>query len=659
MQTAPEFELRERRARFWGPAFSIGLALLVGLAVAAQAAAWMDWRITIRLSLGFIPVNYQQAQFGPAAAFFFASAPIALAARWVLRRRPLRVVRLGPSGLVVPTAVMRRSRFIACSQIESLPLQRVWFLRRTFLSIGLRRGSPTILSEHRFGTPAQLGAFRAAILGALDALPGGSARRAQLEQRSRSDECLLGMPWLSVAVALSIGGLYWASQALLVLPHRWAFIAGLVSNGDLFRVVTANWLHSDLAHLAKNTTALLLFGWFGERVLGWQRMLGIGVASGIVGFLAALLSSAAPFFAARGMSAWTYGWLGACLWVCLSQRSALPPLLQSRIWAPVAYLLLAALWAGSGNSLVDLPHRFGFAMGIVATVLVTRHWQHRRIERVDLPTGRWIVGTSAAVLCGALAWGLVDAAHEEESAEDLQLLLRMALDESLDECDPASINPSWLTEKLNVFAWAAAVDPSASREWLEQAERAANRAVDLGPWVADLGHAVEESDYLDTLATVRYRQGDFDSAVELAWDAWELREDPYMAGFHLSQAARFELARSRASGAQAVGGAPHARFEPGLEDGALRLSIGGGGADALAIHAVAMASGKPTALVRVKVPGPIAPGATIEVALTPEAVATLAGAEEIVTTRTEVALASGSGMVVEVDALMQEALDLP
>ena len=85
----------------------------------------------------------------------------------------------------------------------------------------------------------------------------------------------------------------------------------------------------------------------------------------------------------------------------------------------------------------------------------------------------------------------------------------------------------------------------------EQAERAANRAVDLGPWVADLGHAVEESDYLDTLATVRYRQGDFDSAVELAWDAWELREDPYMAGFHLSQAARFELARSRASGATA------------------------------------------------------------------------------------------------------------
>jgi membrane associated rhomboid family serine protease len=652
MEPAPGLELREERPSFWSVAFSLLVGVLMCLAV-ALAMYIRAGGVIGRFQLGpnvFPVVELIEGQIAVALA---AAAGSSVVVRWARRRRPPRVIRLEPAGVLLPRGALLRDRIVSYSEIVSLPIQRVRLLHRTFLSVGLRRGGPTILSDRRFGPPERLHVFRAAILLAIDALPAGGDQRARVERRSRSDERSAGVPWLSLALALVMGGLYWATfgNDPFITAHSWVFTKGLVAKGELFRVVTANWFHGNHAHLASNTGAILLFGYLGERVLGWQPMLGIGMASGILGFLAISLAPMNSFDSAGGMSAWALGWLGSWLWVRARHGAAFPPLLQSWAITISAYLLLFKQWTGLAP--VDIAHGIGFVTGIAATALITRDWSRSSRQPVSVSAGRSMVWASAAVLSGALAWGFVDAARGGEG--DARLVLQWMLEEA----DPASMEINGLTARLNDAAWHAARTPSASREWLELSDRSARWAVDLARWAAENGRETWEAGYLDTLATVRYRLGDFDSAVDLAWQAIELEDEPDRAAFHRSQAARFELAAWRVAGSPRVDGARDARFEAALDRRALRLTFDEPSAEGLTLHAVALRAGRPIAHIRAKTPASLEAAAPIELALTDEGRAALAGCDEIVTTRIEAIDTSPAAPQVEIHAVLEEVLELP
>jgi hypothetical protein len=258
------------------------------------------------------------------------------------------------------------------------------------------------------------------------------------------------------------------------------------------------------------------------------------------------------------------------------------------------------------------------------------------------------------ILCGALAWGLVATVRQGE--QDALLVLQWMLDGA----DPDSGDPVEVIEGLNQEAGRAGRDPNASAERLELAGRAAQWAVDLARGAADLGREVDEPRYLDTLATVRYRLGNFDSAVDLAWQAVELESEPDLAAFHLSQAARFELALLRSGGVSlvGVGDAPLVRLERSAQGSGLVLASDGTSTGGLTAHGVAMRGATPLAHLRVDLPGPIERGAVIELPLDSAAADALEGFDEIVTTRIAPRSDEGVELRVVVQALDPEVFEL-
>ena len=124
------------------------------------------------------------------------------------------------------------------------------------------------------GSPEQLGAFRDSLLTQIETLPAGPEIRSRVERRSRNDERPLRAPKLGLALVGVIVALFWAASDRDGLSqsagYQWTLVRGLAAKGELYRVVTANWLHIDTGHLITNSAGLLMSAWLAERVLGWR-----------------------------------------------------------------------------------------------------------------------------------------------------------------------------------------------------------------------------------------------------------------------------------------------------------------------------------------------------------------------------------------------------
>jgi len=61
-------------------------------------------------------------------------------------------------------------------------------------------------------------------------------------------------------------------------PEAWVFDRAAITQGELWRLVTGHWVHSDLAHAFWDVTALLLLGTLFESRLQWHLPLALLVA---------------------------------------------------------------------------------------------------------------------------------------------------------------------------------------------------------------------------------------------------------------------------------------------------------------------------------------------------------------------------------------------
>jgi len=103
-----------------------------------------------------------------------------------------------------------------------------------------------------------------------------------------------------------LGGLFSPSPLTLVLlGGKWV---PLIAAGEIWRLVTANYLHGGLLHLVMNGFALATLGPLIERSFGWRKFFVLYTASGISGFLVS--SFWRPGVLSIGASGAIYGLLG-------------------------------------------------------------------------------------------------------------------------------------------------------------------------------------------------------------------------------------------------------------------------------------------------------------------------------------------------------------
>lgn len=637
MPMSEQHTLRELPPRFWRPVFSLGIGLLLLLAAGVGAIMAGSGRIAVKV--GMIEIGPGHVLFG-----LLAAAGVAVGTKWIQRRLPRFVVRLEPDGVLVPAPFRLCARLVAYPEVVSLQVHRGWLMGRTLLAIGASRRGPALLSQRRFGSPEALARFRDALLEQIEATCGPT-QRERVEARSRADQHPLRAPWLALALVVAITWLFWLQSfhggLSTAAGYHWGLVKGLTVGGDFYRVVTASWLHGDPVHLTVNVLGLTFFGWLAERVLGWRRMLGIGMSSACISVVAAL-PAMRPFDVGLGISGWVFGWIGAWIWLWARYRVALPPLLQRHGLVLGTGFLLLVQWGGGGAQ--DAVHITGLFVGMAVTAAMTRSWDVDR-EPLGAASGRWIVGTSAALVALAVGWGLVDGRDGGEA--DGRLVLHWMLDYP----DLEGTTRVELTDDLNSAAWHAAAAPKASSKWLLQAERAA-------VWATENANDEQRSRTLVILATLRYRLCRFDSAVDLAWQAVDVASADDPAEVLVTSAARFELARWRAEGAMLGDGAPAAAIVLAADGSALRASLGGPLDGGATIHAVGFEGETPRAHVRLRLES-AAPEASVEVPLGAEDAAALAGCTEFVTTRTEiVGDRTGSPRVV-VQPLDEDTLGLP
>ena len=135
-----------------------------------------------------------------------------------------------------------------------------------------------------------------------------------------------------------------------------------VQNGQVYRLITSMFLHSDIIHIACNMYALYVLGPVVERYYGKTKFLFIYMLSGILGsiFSAAFMSAETISIGASGA---IFGLLGSIAYFTYYYRATLQGLLRSQI-LPVILLNLALGFMIPG---IDVSGHIGGLIGGILT----------------------------------------------------------------------------------------------------------------------------------------------------------------------------------------------------------------------------------------------------------------------------------------------------
>ena len=237
------------------------------------------------------------------------------------------------------------------------------------------------------------------------------ASYAQENRRARSAPALRGLAegidgaLVYCAVLLFLHG----ASSRQAFSQDWlsagAAQAGLIAEGEWWRVLTALGLHADLGHLASNLAFGSLLGLLLAQLLGpglaWLAIL----LSGALGnALNALLHPAAH--TAIGASTAVFAALGILAALAWSHRA---PLWRHglRRWLPLAAGVMLLAYLGVGGERTDIGGHFaGFAAGVASGVGLA--WAGQRVPQGAI--AQLSFATAALGLLG-LAWLLALQAH--------------------------------------------------------------------------------------------------------------------------------------------------------------------------------------------------------------------------------------------------------
>ena len=267
-----------------------------------------------------------------------------------------------------------------------------------------------------------------------------------------------------------------------------ALVPRLVDEGQLWRLVTANFLHAVSpipVHLVFNILGLLVLAFLVERPLGTPRTI---VVLGLSGLSAMLISYATGSVGVVGASGMVMGLAGAAVALEFHLSERLPTWWRIPRTPFVLILLFELVKDQYAPGIAGEAHLGGFAGGYLTTLLLAR------------PA---LMGAPARDSLRGLAWGLVA----------LTAICFLIVTPLLLRSPRALERYAWQllgTMDLGVgsdndLAWRMATETSASYDQLEPALELAERAAELTDR--------SDPDILDTLAEVLFVRGDVDGAL--------------------------------------------------------------------------------------------------------------------------------------------------
>ncbi len=307
-----------------------------------------------------------------------------------------------------------------------------------------------------------------------------------------------------------------------------SFVPDLVGGGELWRFVTANFLHGMVlfpTHVALNLAFVLGLAYVVERPLGPIRCAVVMGVSGVGAMVACALAGYTDVVGASGI---VFGLLGATLCLELHFSDRLP----SSWRLPRGLLIWALLLEGVSGFLVPFiagaAHLGGFVAGYLSTLLIAR------AGLVRAPLAPWLrvafaslVGVLVLSFTAALPLALRNVGAVESYARDL-------------------LATTGATTRFNDLAWRIATEFEPDSSLLHAALELAERAVEVSERA--------NPDILDTLAEVHFQLGEHAEAIEVIDEAIAISPfEPY-----------FRVQRERFTGEREPGDRPDPPLLPWL-----------------------------------------------------------------------------------------------
>jgi len=422
--------------------------------------------------------------------------------RWRVIRNPPEI-EFGPDRVLLPRGRYGSiSAWVAYDTILSFNVSGRTPLR--FCLIGAE-GHNFFFSETRFPDKDAFNMFVLELRTRIRNLPEGEKQIALIDHNVTFARAIWAKPAQVTYVLVIIIFLTFAleySAGVLQNPFRLVRFGAnaplLFSEGQYYRLVTANFLHGGWLHLTLNSMALYSIGSVVERLLGSMRFIILYLLTGVSGAFVSVLFAQAPL--SVGASTAIFGVLGGLLMLNLRYRGRLPASFsQSRSWwmfvlgtSAALPLILPQIDAGA--------HLGGFGMGMVVTYLFIRNVEP---EFLLIKTAtrwiRFIAALSLTVTVLSVVVGLTLAGQTQ--AQDEQRVMSQFIADERTSAD-----------ELNRFAWNVVIDPSSSKKSRQLAGEAARRAVEKAP---------DRPEVIDTLASMYFLQGSTDEAIELETEALE------------------------------------------------------------------------------------------------------------------------------------------
>lgn len=401
-----------------------------------------------------------------------------------------------------------RKRLVAYSDITHIGSSR----------LGLAIGTPNDivrLRRREFAGQDSIDALARELMERVGRTPGGAVQLARMAEIDRLAHAPVPRRAVIAFMLLCVVAFSFQLRDPFV-THAGSFVPSLAGNGEIWRFLTANFLHELYRaplHIGLNLVSILAFGMMVERVIGSTRTLLVMGASACGAMLGCTLAGYSEVVGASGVAA---GLAGALLAIEFSAGRRLP------VWWRIPRRLFMAALALQVMVDVMIPyiaaaaHAGGFLAGFVLTrTMVADAVLGRRI-------GLWgRVGVTAMVvalvLSVAAAGALVRLSPEALERHAVRLLHTRSLGAMQD----------------NAVAWLLATESESSALGLEAASALAERAVERS--------GRHNPDLLDTLAEVRFAMGDILGALSAIDEAISLTlDEPYF----LEQRRRFNGERA-------------------------------------------------------------------------------------------------------------------
>jgi membrane associated rhomboid family serine protease len=172
----------------------------------------------------------------------------------------------------------------------------------------------------------------------------------------------------------------------------------LLEAGQWWRLISSQFVHLDIMHIAFNGYGLYVLGPMIERFFGWRRFLNLYLVAGTAGALASYWFTAMP---SGGASGAIYGLVGALLVVGFKYRKQLPERVSKAFTVGMLPWVVLSLGIGFLDSLpMDNAAHLGglFSGGLMVFVFRSRLRQRAR------SFGDYAVWTFTALAFGALLW---------------------------------------------------------------------------------------------------------------------------------------------------------------------------------------------------------------------------------------------------------------